>query len=426
MCALFDAAFFSDLMIQCIRAQAFFTTTYSFRFANMTVNVRRHIVVALLAAVGVLVIAGALASPPPKRRSYDVLVIDHASAPILSSSNAKGKGNSDGCLIFNPSVLLPSSTFNDTGLLVRECCGETCAGHGRRRRRADAGVHAERISFARCNLDTAVCEDAMQSFNLDPEADAEDPRAIYSPFDGFYYLFYYRSPAASGSDCEGDQCTVQLSRTKTPLNVSSWDRVATLPWHRNGCCHIRKKGQMSVCMWGEGPGPFPGLGISTTQDFSSGNFTQVPWKLSEDVSNASSPVSADSMWLLPLGPNREEIKLEAGTHMHELSTGDLITFYAAATPGWVAHGNYTVGWIILSGTDNTRIVQRSTSHLLVPTFDYETLCPGKAECKYKGERHNVIFLSSAVATGKGDDSFRLFFGAGDGNVGTAVVHVGIL
>ena len=138
----------------------------------------------------------------------------------------------------------------------------------------------------------------------------------------------------------------------------------------------------------------------------------------------ASPLSADSKYLLPLGADASEVKLEAGTHPVRLSSGDWLHFYAAATPGWVEHGNYTVGWIILDKDQPTRIVQRSTAHILVPTFDYETLCGGAA-CPYRGERKNVIFGCSATPlTAK--DTFRLFFGGGDGNVGTAVVKVTVL
>ena len=81
-------------------------------------------------------------------------------------------------------------------------------------------------------------------------------------------------------------------------------------------------------------------------------------------------------------------------------------FYAAATPGWVANGNYTgvcvclgggvqnraflraihrfvhptrdahffqslAGWIILDKNDPTKIVQRSEEHIMVPLLPYE-------------------------------------------------------
>ena len=177
-------------------------------------------------------------------------------------------------------------------------------------------------------------------------------------------------------------------------------------------------------MWGEGPSPLPGLGISTTTDISTGEFTQVTWSSGGD--NATSPLTPDGKWILPLGEKENEIKLEAGTHFHPLDDGNLLTFYAAATPGWVAHGNYTVGWLIVDGKDPSVILQRSVLHILVPTFDYETLCPGKKDCMYKGERHNVIFLSSVVKLEGKKNTFRLFYGAGDGNVGTAVVTVAVV
>lgn len=37
------------------------------------------------------------------------------------------------------------------------------------------------------------------------------------------------------------QCTVKLARTKMPLNNETWEPLATLPWHRNGCCMMQPK-----------------------------------------------------------------------------------------------------------------------------------------------------------------------------------------
>jgi hypothetical protein len=105
-------------------------------------------------------------------------------------------------------------------------------------------------------------------------------------------------------------------------------------------------------------------------------------------------------------------------------SGDLLHFYAAATPGWVPNGNYTAGYIILDKDEPTKIIQRGSGQFMIPTFEYETLCDGKAGCAYGGERRNVIFLCSATKIGP--DKFRLFFGGGDGNVGTGVVQVSAL
>ena len=388
----------------------------------------------------------------------DVDVIYHSPLPVLSNANAAGQGKSpDDCLVFNPAYIPANPpAMNSSGLLVRMCCGASCAGHGvfdkssvadERSPSARHGANApresaERIGFAPCDLETAVCEDVLTDFNLDPSVDAEDPRAFL--YDGEFYNFYYRGGVLPGTSCSGSQCTVALAKTATPLDAGSWKPVATLNWHRNGCCIMRPRGERSYCMWGEGPGPFPGLGISFTADIDSGNFTQVPWQSSPGADNTSNPVTADGMWMLPLGPEQSEVKLEAGTHMVELSSGNLFTFYAAATPGWVPNGNYTVGWLLLDGNDPTRVLQRSQEHVLIPTYDYETLCNGASGCKYEGERKNVIFACSATllpssyskdTMGSGSvasqqasqnatvDHIRLFFGGGDGNVGTAVIRV---
>ena len=383
---------------------------------------------ALILAASLLLSCG----PAVASRHYTVSVESHAALPVLSSANAAGAGHSD-CLVFNPSIVEANPPhFNRSGLLVRECCGKECYGHGRRRLQARGPLPqqqpplpgpSERISWADCDLLAGTCSDVDQSFVLDPAAASEDPRALF--FEGYYYLFYYGAvpKGAKEAPCSGDQCTVQLSRTKTPLDAASWAPIAMLPWHRNGCCHVRPKGEVSTCMWGEGPGPFPGLGISTTTDFASGNFTQVKWDNASSATPSPVDEATGGMWLLPLGAAKAEIKLEAGTHMHPLSTGDLLTFYAAATPGWVAHGNYTVGWLVLDGRNPTRILQRSEEHVLIPTTEYETLCDGAADCRYHGERKNVIFASSAMPTATKKDEFRLYFGGGDGNVGTAVVQV---
>ena len=395
----------------------------------------------------------------PRARVYSLHVVSHARLPVLSSANARGQGHSD-CLVFNPSIVVARPPFsNRSGLLVRECCGSSCTGHGdfnsddpnpnpnpnpnstghgdfnsddsttattTKTTTKTNALPAERISFADCDLATGTCQDPDPTFNLDPSGDTEDPRGLWADADdGYYYLFYYHSPNTDVR-CHGAQCTVPLARTKTPTVAASYEHVRTLPWHRNGCCIVRPAGQRTVCMWGEGPGPFPGLGVSVSLDgLRSGNFTQVPWQLGDSISNASSPLTSDDMWLLPLGSSRQEVKLEAGTHIHPLSTGDLLTFYAAATPGWVPNGNYTVGWLVLDGTDPTRIVARSTKHILIPTWDYETLCGGASGCTYKGERKNVIFACSAMPTGRKTDEFRLYFGGGDGNVGTAVIQVNV-
>lgn len=366
------------------------------------------------------------------RHRYAVTVTEHRSTPILSLANPLGRGKApEGCIVFNPSYVPASASFNTSGLLVRMCCGKDCIGHGTA---STPSAAAERIGFAPCDLHTGICGDVYPSstFNLDPASDAEDPRAFYYPETQSYYNFYYRqiNEPVGLVRCapKNPQCRVRLARTRTPLNASSWEPIGTFPWHRNGCCAMRPKGERSYCIWGEGPDPFPGLGISYTTDIDSGIFKRATFTTAPGV---DSPLSNDGQWLLPLGASQEEVKLEAGTHMVQLTTGDWLHFYAAATPGWVPNGNYTAGFLILDGSNPSHILQRSGPHILIPQYAYETLCDGAAGCKYRGERKNVIFLCSATLLPQaeseqgrgGTDRVRLFFGGGDGNVGTAIVEV---
>ena len=68
--------------------------------------------------------------------TYDVTVIEHTPTPVIAAT--------DECLAFNPAFIPASPTFNQSGVLVRQCCGKTCTGHGRR---ADARVEGNRRGF---------------------------------------------------------------------------------------------------------------------------------------------------------------------------------------------------------------------------------------------------------------------------------------
>eukprot|EP01051_Picozoa_sp_SAG22_P015085 SAG22_NODE_1922_length_3307_cov_1.973504_3_plen_480_part_00 len=363
--------------------------------------------------------------PPPK---YRVVLAEHSPVPALSFANAKGAGNSACPLTFNPSYVEAAGENTVGGISVRT---DGC--------KATTGA----MSWAPCNVTTGVCGDLNASYQIPKAQGIQDPRVIYNKYDNYFYNFALSSTggtspqskadgcAASGLPGAPGACTVVLSRTKTPLLPESWAHVpgGTYPWHRNGCCHLKPAGQKSFCIWGESgtEGPGSGLGISYTTDISKGKFTQVKWSAGVPGTNGS------GLWMQHLGAAHQEVKLEAGAHMVELESGDLLHFYAAATPGWVANGNYTAGYIILDKDDPTRIIQRGSGQFMVPRFEYETLCggagmhdpgagqPPASKCKYGGLRRNVIFMCSATKIGP--DRFRLFFGGGDGNVGTGIVTV---
>ena len=87
----------------------------------------------LLLSLCLALFLAAAAASPSSPSLYAITVTSHAPLPVLSSSNPPGQGHSD-CLVFNPSIIQANPPFNNrSGLLVRECCGKACIGHGRRR-----------------------------------------------------------------------------------------------------------------------------------------------------------------------------------------------------------------------------------------------------------------------------------------------------
>jgi predicted GH43/DUF377 family glycosyl hydrolase len=174
-----------------------------------------------------------------------------------------------------------------------------------------------------------------------------------------------------------------------------------------------------------------GLGMATTDDFDGGVFKQVNWTSDDPAllgfTSANSKANT-ATWLDAIGPSAGEAKLEAGAHPVQLSTGDYIHFMSGPTTqkdqsSSGRTGNYSAGWVVLDGKTPSKVVQRQ-ANFLNPKYDYETLCSGSKDdsCKYHGERSWVIFLCSAIPTDTPDE-FRLFWGGGDGNVGTGLVKV---
>merc|ERR1712039_999676 len=222
----------------------------------------------------------------------------------------------------------------------------------------------------------------------------QDPRVV---FDGEYYILYYY---ASGVD----QSTVYVRRSKTPLDPNSWELLTRepLPWHRNGCVLLQPKPPHYV-IFGESP-PLKGLGIGTTYNFSA--YHVVNDKFLE-------PVADDEL---------QEQVIEASTPVVQLSTGDYLHLYSAGTKGWVANGNYTAGWIILDKDDPSRILQRSRSHVLCSPCDrdYEM-----GNAPYPVQRHRTTFVTSIVPVNGEKDTFRIWYGAADASVATALLRVNV-
>jgi hypothetical protein len=188
-------------------------------------------------------------------RRYAVTVAARQTTPVVSAANAKGAGASPCADTFNPSYIPASTGMKTPGLLLRlASCNASSTTNSSSATTMPSGEH---IGFAPCDLATGKCGDVAETFNFG--TGDQDPRAFFCDGGtpgcsaGYYYNFYYGQPGSGGpgAPCVGHLCTVSLKRTKTPLNASSWEFIATLPWHRNGCC-IRRKTPPHYCIFGEG------------------------------------------------------------------------------------------------------------------------------------------------------------------------------
>lgn len=314
--------------------------------------------------------------------TYTVTVSDKGSVPAMSIKKPVGQGYSPCECTFNPSWfdVHPGLDHNIMVMRVSGCTPEFGGGE-------------DHLAMANC-YSNGTCSDLLPLLlNASFEAGSEDPRVFYYPTDGYWYMYYY----APGPG----QSTVYLRRSATPLDPASWELVvAELPWHRNGCVILREDGTHYV-IFGE-TGALPGIGIATTTNFV--NYTYL-----------------NKTWLEPNGANNTdepEIVLEAASNVVTLSTGDYLHIYAAGTPGWVANGNYTGGYLILSKDDPSVILQRSKVHIMVPTMDYEI-----GDGIWPVQRNRTIFATSLVPVEGQVDTYRLWYGAADANIASCIVTV---
>jgi len=110
--------------------------------------------------------------------------------------------------------------------------------------------------------------------------------------------------------------------------------------------------------------------------------------------------------------------VESGPPPLKLSNGDYLFLYNSAQIGWPADPatGFHVGWVVLDGTDPTKVLARSEEALFGPEHTWEI-----GEAPYACNAPNVVMLTGAEALG--GDQFRLFFGASDSNVGSMVIEV---
>lgn len=323
--------------------------------------------------------------------NYDVQVVERPDSPILSFLDKTSIYQQ----VMNPSWVEASpGTGGVKGIVARtqNCVsnvGDACVFCGGSEAKASFLTFSEEISP---NVYKPIDEDSY-IFGPSDSTDSwgtEDPRIQYNRFDGLYYMFY--------TAYNGSAIKLSLATTSNPASSKS-------EWTRHGPVFPELEGTKSAALlirnepphylfWGDHD-------IRVTK--------------SDDVAVWADP---GSILLSPRTDNFDSQLVESGPPPLLLSTGDYLFFYNSAELNWPSDEStaYHVGWIILSGADPTQVLQRSSSPLMGPEFAWE-----KGVSPYACNVPNVVFLEAAAPIG--DDTFRVFFGAADANLGTAVIKV---
>ena len=257
------------------------------------------------------------------------------------------------------------------------------------------------------------------------ETDVQDPRLIIDPATKQFVMTYTSIGGASPSVKPPADRRQGIATSKTPSVRGSWTRhcdgpalcvgaegvksgamlLRTSPPHYLFLYDLREKKREIV--------------VAVKHTATSAGWTD--WTLLNQTLIAKRP----GMWDAGL--------IEPGPPPLLLASGDYLMLYNSAEEE--NDRGYHVGWVILSGADPTKVLQRSKSPLL--SWTNRTWSAGNdtnALCNVP----EVVFLAAArplpaaaaaaagvstdVTTG-GEEAFELFFGAADAVVGRATIGV---
>jgi len=217
------------------------------------------------------------------------------------------------------------------------------------------------ISPAQVTFDNSGVPHSTQaqdvSFIADPVTEkcgTEDPRISYK--DGLYYLMY------TAYDCTYPK--LSLATSPNPFDAGSWTRHGFVFPDKD----ISKSGAVLFAtrennltqhylFWGDSSAPVGGIGIATSKD-------GINW---QDSGN----------YLIKVRQNFFDSELvESGPSPLLLSTGDFLFIYNSARRGYPSvkpdwQLQYNVGFLILDGTDPTKIIERSPLPIMSPTLNWE-------------------------------------------------------
>lgn len=236
----------------------------------------------------------------------------------------------------------------------------------------------------------------------------EDPRVAYHHDSGQYFILYTAvMPKAGG----GASAHLALATVSFPPPWTSKDLVHVSPnlfpslvWSKSGALLVPDHDRSAFVLL---------FGDSTLVD-----------GLQSAVSNDGIHFDLNTTVWLPTRPPPafDSALVEAGPPPLPLSDGSLLFFYNAASAGHPSPKPgydylYAPGWVVLDPKDPTRILQRSSTPLMVPSEPWE-----KGVLPHEALTPNVIFVEGAAPTPGLKDTFIVWYGAADSDVGMAQVR----
>jgi predicted GH43/DUF377 family glycosyl hydrolase len=324
--------------------------------------------------------------------AYQVTVSSRDSLPSISYVDKTTSYQQ----VFNPTWVEPTkSTNGKKGLLVRtQNCdspvGGTCTFCGGSQEKASVLTYAEETADGKFSF----VDSSSVVFGPGDSSDSwgtEDPRMKFNPVDNLYYMFY--------TAYNGSSIFLSLATSSNPTVSTEWKKLGpvfpTMQNSKSAALLLRDNGPHYL-LWGDHD-----IRITTSSD-------PAVWP---DIGN---------VLISPRADHFDSKLVESGPPPLLLSNGDYLFFYNSAENGWPDDSAtaYHVGYLILDGSNPTVIKARSETPLMGPEFSWE-----KGTSPYACNVPNVVFLEAAHPVLGKKDTFKVYFGAADAAIGSAIISV---
>ena len=303
------------------------------------------------------------------------------SRPIISKSNSEYDFN------YNPALF--SLTNGEDGMLVR------CQLNN-----PNGGALPSALAFSKFkepltiqNLDSVeVTPIRAEDIVFEPinELDSygcEDPRIVYDNWHNEYVMLY------SAVQADPFISKLALATSSDPTDPNKWVRHGTLynTWSKSGAIIIDNKKPHYFMIWGD---------------------SSLAFTASDDLRTFK---TLNKSWLQTRSDKFDSVLVESGPPPIKLSDGNYLFVYNSAKHIEFNKIQYNVGYLILDGENPQNILQRSDVPILSPDMKWEK----------EGLVGNVVFVEGMkiLVNKLGNDKFFIVYGAGDANIGGALVTV---